>query len=126
MPKKRLTPQEKKILSYQKDCQNSYGENDKGSRKSIPKRKALANRKIRLSGKSDLKAEVEGLESRGHFDHALKTKWKKSKDLPLAERLDFREDIPKISRARDMKSDLRKEALKRLSRSGKLVVKKDD
>lgn len=121
MPNKRLTPQEKKVLSYQKDCQNSYGENDKGSRKSIPKRKALANRKIRLSGKADLKAEVDGRESRGRLDQAIKTKWKKVPDLPLGERLDFREDMPIIARERDMKSDLRKEALKRLRKSGKVV-----
>lgn len=38
------TPQEKKRLSYAKDRRNSYGENDKASRKLIPRRKALENR----------------------------------------------------------------------------------
>ena len=33
------TPQEKKTLSYTKDRRNSYGESDKGSRKSIRKNK---------------------------------------------------------------------------------------
>lgn len=116
MPKGRLTPQEKKILSYQKDCKNVYGENDKGSRKSIPKRKAIAIRKIRRSGKADLKAEVEGRETRGRLNEALKKKWKKLPDRPLGERLDRREEIPRIARDRDMNSELREEALKRLRR----------
>jgi hypothetical protein len=37
-------PGEKKRLSYAKDCRNSYGENDKASRKLIPLRKAQQNR----------------------------------------------------------------------------------
>ena len=117
MKKPRLTPQEKKVLSYQKDCQNVYGENDKGSRKSIPKRKALANRKIRLSSKADLKAEIEGRKVRGNFERNMKQKWKKTPDSPLGERLEWREDIPIIGRNRNMKSDLRKEAVKRLRKS---------
>lgn len=32
---KQKTPQEKKALSYAKDCRNTYGESDKGSRKTI-------------------------------------------------------------------------------------------
>ncbi len=126
MPKHRLTPQEKKVLSYQKDCQNSYGDNDKAARKLIPKRKALANRKIRLSGKADLKAEIDGRENRGRLDYAVKTKWKKQQDLPLAERLNFREDIPMIARRRNVQSDLREEALKRLRQSGKNVIGKEE
>jgi hypothetical protein len=39
MPKRRRTPQEKKVLSYAKDCRNAYGENDKSARKVIPRRK---------------------------------------------------------------------------------------
>lgn len=114
MRKTPLTPQEKKVLSYQKDCQNVYGENDKGSRKSIPKNKAKANRKIRLASKADLKNEVEGSRDRNLLADALKKKWKKSPDRPLGERLDWREDIPMIARDRDMYSELREEALKRL------------
>ncbi len=40
-------PQEKKRLSYKKDCRNCFGENDKSSRKSISKRKKLRSRSIR-------------------------------------------------------------------------------
>ena len=35
----RRSPQEKKQLSYDRDRRNSYGENDQGSRKSIPRNK---------------------------------------------------------------------------------------
>jgi hypothetical protein len=40
----RRSPQEKKQLSYDKDRRNSYGENDKASRKSIPRNKSRVNR----------------------------------------------------------------------------------
>jgi hypothetical protein len=43
----RKTPQEKKRLSYAKDCRNTYGENDKASRKNIPRSRALAHRASR-------------------------------------------------------------------------------
>ncbi|WP_328404306.1 hypothetical protein [Nocardia sp. NBC_00403] len=40
----RRTPQEKKQLSYTKDRRNAYGENDKSSRKNIPRSRAQAHR----------------------------------------------------------------------------------
>lgn len=39
-----MTPREKKRLSLEKDGRNAYGENDKASRKNIPRAKARANR----------------------------------------------------------------------------------
>jgi hypothetical protein len=42
--RKRLTPAEKKALSYAKDRRNSYGENDKSSRKSIRRKKRVPHR----------------------------------------------------------------------------------
>ena len=42
--RRRLSPQEKKELSLQKDRRNAYGENDKASRKNIPRAKARVNR----------------------------------------------------------------------------------
>lgn len=116
MGKKFKSPQEKKTLSYEKDCQNVYGENDKGSRKAIPKRKALANRKIRKAAKKDLQDQVDGKEKSGRLERLKKNKWRKDPDRPLGENLDWRENIPVIGRNRDMKSDLRKEAVKRLRR----------
>lgn len=41
---RRLTPQQKKELSYAKDRRNAYGENDKSSRTSIRQRKRMVNR----------------------------------------------------------------------------------
>ncbi len=41
------SPAEKKRLSYERDGRNTYGETDKGSRKSIPRFKAKSNRKAR-------------------------------------------------------------------------------
>src|SRR5580692_11652871 len=42
--KKRQTPPEKKIRDYQNERRNVYGENDKSSRKNLPRKKARANR----------------------------------------------------------------------------------
>ena len=44
-----MTPQEKKRLSYERDGRNTYGENDKSSRKNIPRGKRLVNRAARRS-----------------------------------------------------------------------------
>jgi hypothetical protein len=43
------TPQEKKRLSYQHDRRNTYGENQKSSRKSIPRSKQLSHQDERRS-----------------------------------------------------------------------------
>lgn len=58
----RKTPQEKKSLSYAKNRRNTYGENDKASRKSIPLAKALSIRADRHE-KNLLLATAVGLES---------------------------------------------------------------
>jgi hypothetical protein len=42
--RRRLSPQEKKRMSLDKDRRNVYGENDKASRKNIPRAKARVNR----------------------------------------------------------------------------------
>lgn len=41
---RRKTPQEKKRLSYTKDHRNVYGENDKASRKNLPRKRARVHR----------------------------------------------------------------------------------
>lgn len=41
---RRLTPQQKKALSYERDRRNVYDENDKSSRKNIPLRKRLVSK----------------------------------------------------------------------------------
>ena len=62
MTKRRKTPQEKKILSYAKDCRNNYGENDKSARKTIPRRKQQQRQNERRVLKANLKKSVEGSE----------------------------------------------------------------
>ena len=62
MTKRRLTPQEKKVLSYAKDCRNVYGENDKSSRKAIPRRKQQQRQNERRVLKANLKKTIEGTE----------------------------------------------------------------
>lgn len=42
--KRKKTPQEKKRLSYAKDRRNVYGENDKASRKNLPRKRARVHR----------------------------------------------------------------------------------
>lgn len=48
------SPQEKKRLSLKKDRRNTYGENDKASRKNIPRSKAKSHRAVRHTAKDDL------------------------------------------------------------------------
>lgn len=85
---KQKTPQEKKALSYEKDCRNTYGENDKSSRKNIPLRKAKQNRAFRKTTNQILQAvmeshvaELEILEN--EIRSVKKGNWKKSSDKPL-------------------------------------------
>lgn len=87
---KRKTPQEKKSLSYAKDCRNTYGESDKGSRKSIRRNKTVRNqvyrRKVRqvLTKLEDTELEnAEIVESEAKS--ISKSKWKKYPDKPLGE-----------------------------------------
>ena len=56
------TPQEKKRLSYERDRRNAYGENDKGSRKSIPLRKRNVVRAYRKLTKQRLAKNELGLD----------------------------------------------------------------
>ncbi|MFB7781192.1 hypothetical protein [Streptomyces vinaceus] len=85
----RRTPQEKKRLSYLKDRRNAYGENDKSSRKNIPRsrrarhhelRRAehLALRKLTASGGTLDDSEVR-------FRRPGTGSWRKWADLRLAD-----------------------------------------
>lgn len=56
--KKRKSPQEKKRLSYSKDRRNWYGENDKSSRKNIPRSKRIQHRSHRHRHRQQLSAAV--------------------------------------------------------------------
>ena len=85
------TPQDKKALSYAKDRRNTYGENDKSSRKAIPARKAGESRKVRRKANQALTV-VERLdeEAANIVESSLKQDvervggWTKCPDEPLA------------------------------------------
>jgi hypothetical protein len=97
---KKLTPQEKKELSYERDRRNVYGNAPHAARKLIPLRKAQRNRANRHSQNQELKYQgpapdpdlADELESLIH-QRALK-EWEKYPDAPL------REVIAKKSRER--------------------------
>jgi hypothetical protein len=88
---RRKTPQEKKQYSYARDRRNVYGENDKSSRKNIPRRKRAPHRANRrragqiletIEGAVDEVAE-EGAEMR--LSSRRPKSWKKVPDKPLGE-----------------------------------------
>jgi hypothetical protein len=89
-PPHRLSPAEKKALSYARDCRNAYGENDKASRKAIPARKAGEARKVRRKAVQALKiaervdeAESAVIESALRQDLERVGGWTKAPDVPL-------------------------------------------
>ena len=117
MPRRRKTPQEKKVLSYQKDRRNAYGQNDKASRKAIPQRKRLAHRSLRRAAKTALTttSDVSVMPSRPASWKA----WQKHPDRPLADHLDDAYDYGRegLDERRDDKRGLRTEAKRRLKRT---------
>lgn len=89
--KRKLTPQEKKQLSYERDRRNAYGENDKGSRKTIPLRKRIVARSYRRSTKQQLPhglvvAPTDDLDAaEARVRSVRRSNWKKWPDIPLGE-----------------------------------------
>ncbi len=89
----RLTPQQKKRLSLAKDCRNRYGENDKSSRKNIPRRRARKHRQFRRNLNQALQAELyrEGIDPEAVQTAALEARrdaWQKCPDTPLGETIE--------------------------------------
>ncbi|MCC2959644.1 hypothetical protein LK540_04275 [Massilia sp. IC2-278] len=87
MPKKRfLTPQEKKVLCYEKDRRNTYAESRALSRKAIANRKALASRSLR---RAQNVATIKLVVVLGEADPVVrktgKNSWRKIPDSPLAD-----------------------------------------
>ena len=79
--RKAKSPQEKKALSYGRDRRSGYGENDKASRKNIPRAKARAHRVLRRADKAalrDTEAAPETVPNR-----LRKPAWKKQPDITL-------------------------------------------
>lgn len=84
--KRFLTPQERKLLRYEKGRRNAYGESRASSRKSIAARKAKANRALRHAENIATDMAAARLDD----DHGLtrknrKTTWRKFPDTPLAD-----------------------------------------
>ncbi|MBW6439025.1 hypothetical protein KZ829_35380 [Actinoplanes hulinensis] len=89
------SPQEKKALSYAKDRRNSYGENDKSSRRNIRRNKRTPNRADRhrehqlLAGATGLLAErvAERVEERLSAKKSMwvTKRWRKCPDAPLGD-----------------------------------------
>lgn len=119
MQKRRRTPQEKKIKSYQHDCRDAYRENNKSRRKAIPLRKALQNRAFRRAAKVQVltadktptAAEILAIR-RAKFD------WRKGSDAPLMEWFDkpersYRSDWNHVKKLKSKPKRLVREARKR-------------
>jgi hypothetical protein len=101
------TPQEKKRLSYAKDCRNCYGESDKGSRTSIKRNKARSNRRLRRAVVHVLQIEtinnnsVERDLAQETIRKFTRIKWRKWADKPLGEIVkDKVEDLGKPFKAK--------------------------
>lgn len=96
---RRKSPQEKKRLTLEKDRRNSYGENDKASRKNIPRAKARVNRANRHEDQMILGGAV-GVPN-PELDDAVEQKllgrrrkvWRKWPDQPLGKMLAKRAGI---------------------------------
>lgn len=86
----RKTPQEKKRLSYAKDRRNTYGENDKSSRKNIRRRKRHPNRANRRNARQSLSVTIGAADAtpleqvEAQLKHRRPKRWRKSADSPLA------------------------------------------
>lgn len=90
---KRKTPQEKKRESYLRDRRNTYGENDKSSRRNIPLSKRMRSRAERRLARTAFPAgagvdvdRADDVESR--VKHKRRRAWKKCPDQPLVEALE--------------------------------------
>jgi len=101
------TPQQKKELSLERDRRNTYGENAKASRNSIPKSKQRSRQSERRSAKVPLQAvrgavteeiaENSGIESRLDAIEKRRRAFKKRPDQPLGLVLDVKSKSNKNS-----------------------------
>lgn len=94
------TPQEKKQLSYAHDRRNTYGENQKSSRKNIPRSKQLSHQAERrtvrqslIAAQGDVADEVaDEAQSQALRKGRMQRLWafRKSPDTPLGEVIEQR------------------------------------
>lgn len=71
------------MLSYQRDGPNTYGENDKSSRKSIRFRKAWVNRTLRRDVHQTLEPGGDPNATDERLAQVRRKSWTKKPDLPL-------------------------------------------
>jgi hypothetical protein len=118
----RRTPAEKKVLSYQKDRRNTYGETGARSRYAIRRRKAGVNRAYRHAVREELSLAARSDDpGEDPSDQVIRKDWKKIPDEPLGavvrrkhvrrERMGIVNELPQESR-------LQQEAKRRRSQSG--------
>jgi hypothetical protein len=82
-----MNPQQKKQLSYERDCRNGYGENSKASRKGIPRRRARKHRQYRHAVKQAVAVAIDLDEADGAAKVVRRDGWQKVSDIPLAEHI---------------------------------------
>ena len=88
--KKLRSPQEKKLLSYKKDCRNTYGERGSHSRHAIATNRSLDHRAYRHQINQVLHSnKIQHTDALEEVDievkSILKSDWCKSSDQPLGE-----------------------------------------
>ena len=95
----RKTPQEKKQLSYDRDRRSIYGENDKSSRKNIPRSKQRAAQAYRTktnellssvargADPDEAEARVRSVRGKGT---SSRISWRKTPDVSLRHWLEWR------------------------------------
>ena len=116
------TPQEKKVLDYLNQSKNTYGEDSKGSRKSIHFRKAEVNRTYRRKITSDLKAifnEQDEELVQNRISSIKRKYWKKYPDSPLIDTIALSYNINQHKNEYSPNSMLQNEAIKRRKQSKK-------
>jgi hypothetical protein len=90
---KKLTPKDKKSLSYENDRRNRFGQNAKASRKLIPLRKSKSRRSSRHAASTiarEAVSEADGLSQIRAEARALvvdKRRWQKVPDVSLKDAL---------------------------------------
>ncbi|HEY3144596.1 MAG TPA: hypothetical protein VGJ86_25925 [Acidimicrobiales bacterium] len=112
--KRRVSPQEKKIRSYQRDGRNMYGQSTGGSRRGVRRRKQLVNKANRRAASQALD-HADPVVAEAATDTIGPKRWQKSPDAPLVEwvvrQRGLRAEVPPID------SGLLREAERRLGRS---------
>ena len=116
---KRASPQEEKIRDYLNQRSNSYGGNDKSSRKAIRVRKSWVNRSYRRHTNNLLNTRFNDWDYTGsRISSSYRIEWKKYADECLLE--SFEQlwcDSSRVKHMSERKKLLQRDARKRLNRT---------